>query len=331
MNAPQQKKQEEQKPVIIAQDNSLTTARYDFELIEKRCLYVIIQAVRAKYITPDPAPPKENLWGDMIVRLQPEDLEKCSLGERNVHNVYKCLSKLQGKQLYINNDDEWTVTSWITRATHKKKENYYEVKVDGSILPYLVQLAAKYTSYDLVVAISFKSTYTQRFYELCSQFKNKTGGVFFYTVEQIREMFQLVNKYHNTAALRIKVIDVARDEMKAQFDKGDCEIYFDYWVKEKKGKEVIAWYFKVYRRSDEKNQPTDYMLAKDAIKYIRETLTQFIKRDPKFISRVTTALNLNPDMAAPIADKIRKKILDYPTREIPPILRYVLRNDFDIS
>ena len=73
MNAPQQRKQEEQKPVIIAQDNSLTTARYDFELIEKRCLYVIIQAVRAKYITPDPAPPKENLWGDMIVRLQPED------------------------------------------------------------------------------------------------------------------------------------------------------------------------------------------------------------------------------------------------------------------
>lgn len=36
----------ENKPIMLAQANALTQARYDFNPIEKRCLYQIIREVR---------------------------------------------------------------------------------------------------------------------------------------------------------------------------------------------------------------------------------------------------------------------------------------------
>ena len=40
----------ENKPIMLAQANALTQARYDFNPIEKRCLYQIIREVRRLFI-----------------------------------------------------------------------------------------------------------------------------------------------------------------------------------------------------------------------------------------------------------------------------------------
>lgn len=40
----------ENRPVKIAQANQLSMARYDFSVIEKRCLYFVIKEVRKLFI-----------------------------------------------------------------------------------------------------------------------------------------------------------------------------------------------------------------------------------------------------------------------------------------
>ncbi len=47
---PMTNKEKKARDIILSQDNALTTARYKFDLIEKRALYSIIRNIRAQYI-----------------------------------------------------------------------------------------------------------------------------------------------------------------------------------------------------------------------------------------------------------------------------------------
>ena len=99
-------------------------------------------------------------------------------------------------------------------------------------MPYLVALAENFTSYDLTVAISLKSAYSQRFYEYCCQFKNRTNKTFFFSVDDLKKMMMLEDKkgYDNSSNFKTKVLDVAQKELKEAYDNGQSALYFDYQV-----------------------------------------------------------------------------------------------------
>jgi hypothetical protein len=58
------------KEIVIAQDNRLTTSRYELTLIEKRIFYYIIKEVRSKYNT------TTRLFDDLILNIRVSDLCK---------------------------------------------------------------------------------------------------------------------------------------------------------------------------------------------------------------------------------------------------------------
>lgn len=318
--------------------NPLIQARYDFDLIEKRCLYQIIKNVRKQYIESDTP---RTTFEDLTIHLTPDELNECMGGERKHSVVYKSLRKLQGRQIEINNDDEWCVTSWVIKARHDKKKDVYEVKVDSSILPYLVELAANFTTLELTAALSFKSVYSQRFYELCSQYRNRPGKSFFLTVKQIRGLFKLGDpdidekaKYADTGVLRAKVIDVAADEIKAAYNenKNLVDMWFDYRVKEtggRNGRTILSWYFFIHTRDDERQVDVQEVVKNRT--RINGILSAFFKRDKKFITRVLNSIDHNPNLAQPILEKLVKKMEGYDKEDMPGIIRYVLREDFGIK
>lgn len=330
--------EEDRLPVKISMSNPLIQARYDFDLIEKRCLYQIIKNVRKQYIESDTP---RTTFEDLTIHLTPDELNECMGGERKHSVVYKSLRKLQGRQIEINNDDEWCVTSWVIKARHDKKKDVYEVKVDSSILPYLVELAANFTTLELTAALSFKSVYSQRFYELCSQYRNRPGKSFFLTVKQIRGLFKLGDpdidekaKYADTGVLRAKVIDVAADEIKAAYNenKNLVDMWFDYRVKEtggRNGRTILSWYFFIHTRDDERQVDVQEVVKNRT--RINGILSAFFKRDKKFIARVLNSIDHNPNLAQPILEKLVKKMEGYDKEDMPGIIRYVLREDFGIK
>ena len=167
----------ENKPIMLAQANALTQARYDFNPIEKRCLYQIIREVRRLFI--DSNTGQRDLFNNMRVKLTPDLLAECS-DKSNIAKVYESLKRLRKRDVEIDNEDVWMNTGYVTMVKHDKRANIYEVEVSSEIMPYLVALAENFTSYDLTVAISLKSAYSQRFYEYCCQFKNRTNKTFFF-------------------------------------------------------------------------------------------------------------------------------------------------------
>jgi plasmid replication initiation protein len=320
------KKQEERAPILLAQANALTQAKYDFSVIEKRCLYQIIRQVRSQFIENDTG--QRDLFDNLIVKISPEMLAECS-DSSNITKVYQSLIKLNDRKIEVDNDNEWFVTQYINYAKHNKKANVYEVEVSRLIMPYLVQLAGSFTSYDLTVALSLQSQYSQRFYEFCCQYKNRPNKTFFLDVDRLREMLMLEDKYPNIAHLRIRVIDVAQKELKEAFDKGASDLWFDYRVKDTQGRKILSFFFEIYTK--ENLSSVDYNNAMQVISRIRDLIAPFFPRDTKFVSRVITAVQLNPSIGKDLLEKITIKINDYSRKDIPPVIRFILREDYGIK
>jgi hypothetical protein len=74
------------KEIVIAQDNRLTTSRYELTLIEKRIFYYIIKEVR--YNTG-----QRDLFDDLILNIRVSDLCKEVNQEDNKKENRKALEK----------------------------------------------------------------------------------------------------------------------------------------------------------------------------------------------------------------------------------------------
>lgn len=323
-NHNQEKMTEERKQVVLAQANALTQSRYDFNVIEKRCLYQIIREVRRLFI--DTHTGQRDLFDNMRITLTPQMLE--GLGDKK-KQVYDSLVRLRKRDVEIDTEDEWMNTGYVTMVKHDKKQDLYLVEVSSEIMPYLVALAENFTTYDLTVAISLKSAYSQRFYEYCSQYKNRSNKTFFFTVEQLRQMMMLEDKYPNIAHFKAKVLDVAQKELKELYDKGQCDLWFEYAIKDTDKRKILSYFFFVHTKDED--QSLNYQSISLCIQRITSILSSFFPRDKKFIKRVIQEVQLRPDIALELVEKLDKKVLDYDKTDIPPIIRFVLNSDYGIK
>src|SRR3712207_2045860 len=108
--------EETRTSLMLAQANALTQARYNFNVIEKRCLYQIIREVRKRFIETNTG--QKDLFDNMIITLTPNLLEE--LGGRK-QEVYESLIRLRKRDIEIDTEDVWMNTGYITMAEHDKK------------------------------------------------------------------------------------------------------------------------------------------------------------------------------------------------------------------
>ena len=312
------------KGIVLVQGNALTQSRYDFNVIEKRCLYQIIGEVRRLYIDSNSS---VDGFKNMRLLLTPKTLGE--LGARR-KEVFDSLSKLRKRDVDIKKGDIWVNTGFISVAKYDASEDVYEVEVSSEIMPYLVEFAENYTSYNLVVAISLKSIYSQRFYEFCCQYKNRPNRLFYFSIEDLREMMMLEDKYTNIAHFKQRVLDVAQKEIKDLYDKGECELWFEYKVKDKDKKKILSYYFIIHHREDT-NVGIDYKAVDDHIQRVSSILKAFFPRDKRYINRVIKKIQLRPDIAEELVAKLDKKVMNYEKEDIPPVIRHILKEDYQIK
>jgi hypothetical protein len=315
---------------LISQANDLTNAMSPLDLVQKRCFYLIVQQVRKEYVETDkPATKYEN----MTIHMTSETLARAR-DAKHVKEAFESLAELKKAYFKIFTEKYWLVVGIINYAKYDLKTKTYEVEVSKEILPYLVDLSRKYfTTYNLCVAISLRHVSSQRFYELCNQYKNKAGQRFFLNVDELRQMLLIVNKYESDYKMRVKVFDVAQKELKELYDKGECDLWFEYEPDEgsKVGKKYNRYWFTIHTNESEKNQSESIKQTQQQALYIYKVALSVFKRDKKFCQRIYTYMNMNPDKVQPIFDKVTRLEKDYKGTDLAKILRYVLNNDFEVK
>lgn len=311
---------------LIRQANKLTGARYDFSLIEKRCLYLVIREVRRLYVESNTG--ERTIFNDMFLRFKPSDLMR--LGDE-VKDVYNALRKLRHRDIEIENDKIWLSTSWITAAQHNKEENMYEVTVSRFIMPYLVELSKEYTELDLMAAIAMKSGYSQRFYEFICQYRNRSSEFMFFDIDHLRQVLKLEGKYRTYHEFKVRVINPAQKEIKELYDKSQSDIYFTVYKEEKEGKKVARLWIQIHTK--ERDQMNEYKKSVDF--YVSEVCGILYKylggKKKAFIENVKKSMLRYPEICEDILKKLERIVSTQEGTSIPRFIHFVMGDDFGIT
>ena len=310
----------------LRQANRLTTARYELNLIEKRVMYHIIREVRKRYVLNGSG--QKDLFDDLILKIKITDLAKEILDAKHIAEVKKGIISLRLRSFEYQNEhagdlelDEWMIVGFINYAEIKK--GVAEVQVSKKLLPYLVELTEQYTEYSLTVAMSLRSKWSQRIYEVCSQWRS--AGGFRISVKDLREQFLLEDKYTEYASLNKFVLQVAHKELKTLYDAGQCDLYFEY-SEEKNGRSVENLRFKVISR-DGLNAPNNVDLLRQILIILQELFeVTKKKKNADYIAKVISKLQKSPDLI-PHAHKRITEILASGISEPTRLIRFVLDED----
>ena len=315
--------------VILRQDNRITMARYELSLIEKRVMYFVLKEIRKQFVLSESG--QRDLFDDLVVKMESSKLTK-EVYSDNPARVKQALKSLRLRSFEFDNGEpedstkhHWFEVGFINWAEWNKDGGSVDVQISSKILPFYVELTSQYTEYSLVVAMSLKSKWSQRMYELCAQWRS--AGGFQVSIVELREMFKLENEYDRYGSFKKFVLDVAQKELKALYDKGECDLYFNYSEK-KEGRSVVALSFKIIKSNDQESvshQDIDYMLR-------TELHSMFdTKRQPKnltFVGELMTILRLNPDDLERCYKKLLYVRQNIPKEEEARYMRFVINEEF---
>ena len=265
--------------------NSIVDTPVMYGLIERRTLYFITREVKHKYVEKNLSVPDN--WKDLYFHLTDEDLGVIG-GEKNIPRTYEALSKLGQKFLPVsfkNEKGELVIgkVHWIDTFFFNEVTKMYDVRVSPEIMPYLIDISQSFTTFDLGTAMLLRSKYTQKMYELCSQFSGdfrfvesdaeQTGNVYKKRVlpirmDKLRRIFNLdevidprtkhtiiSTTYANFKNMRTNILDVAQSELYNLYLRHHSNIWFDYQPGPKKGRggKVSSVYIFIYTRDFPKN------------------------------------------------------------------------------
>lgn len=305
----------------ICQSNALTKSRYDFSRIQKNVIYKIIEKVRTQH--------QPTLFGDLIVQFGANDFAEIS-DKEHTERAKAALRDLRHKDIDIQDEQgNWLNVGFINYAQYLAKNRVFEVEVSKKIMPHLVELTNKFTQYSIVVAMSLKSKYSQRFYELACQYRNKKPAQFFIDIEELRDMFMLGSGYKLKTDIKKRIIDVAIAELKKAYEENNCDLWLDSWEVGKG--EKTRFYFNIHTRQ-QKEDLIDIKGLENQLVAIDRMIRAIFKKDKKFCKRIIDALTLEPNKIPLVLEKLTY-ILDKEVKknESPGALcRYALKHDFNI-
>lgn len=316
------------KSQILAQDNRITTARYELSAVEKRIMYILIAQIRNKFVLNDDG--QRDLFDDLVIKTTSTELLH-NLQETNTKRVKEALKSLRLRSFEWDNgvseDDpnhEWFEVGFINYGDWKRN-GIVEFQVSKKILPFFVELTKSFTEYSLIVAISLKSKWSQRFYELLCKWR--VAGGFNLTIPALRKQFILEDKYAEYGSLRSRVIDVAHKEIKKLYKEGKCDVYFEY-TEVKESRSVTALKVKVISRVDEnqlKDIDLDYLVRTDLYRIFK---TKEKPKNKKFVEEVMQVLRLDPEKLRHCYNKLENTIKKLPREEQSRLLRYIIKEDY---
>jgi plasmid replication initiation protein len=310
--------------VLLRQSNRFTTAKYELSLVEKRVYYFVIKEVRRLYVLEKIG--DTTLFNNLIIKIPLTKLSK-ELKYESKREVVKSLKSLRLREFeylegsYDDDSLDWFVCGFIDWARIKK--GVADIQISSELLPFLVALSEQYTEYSLTVAMSLRGIWSQRMYELCSQWRS--AGGFRISVKDLREQFMLEEKYDRYASFKERVLDSAHKELKALYDAGQSDLYFEY-TEEKNGRTVDNLRFKVVSK-DGINTPNSTDLLRKTVVLLQELFeVTKKKKNSEYISKVLTKLQSSPDLIVHAHKRITEILasgISEPTR----LIRFVLDED----
>lgn len=134
------------------------------------------------------------------------------------------IKSISDKSLWIELENgKETLLRWIEKPYIDERNGTIEIKLDEDMKPYLLQLKEKFTEYELIYTLNFKSKYSIRIYELLKSihFKKLSPYTQIYPIEKFQKIVD--SSYTDFKDFHTRVLKPAYKEINLYSD-----ISFDY-------------------------------------------------------------------------------------------------------
>ncbi len=195
----------------LIQSYIITTAKYNFSVYEKRIIYRIIENLQCilegkqlnqKYKI------DETVFGDYKFQIPVSAFLKDEY-DTNYKEVKKAFLSLRNKIIEYEDEKIWRPIGIVEKPKIDKYNSLITFELDRLIYSALLDFSKGYRKLELKTAMQFDSVYAMRFYELMSGQKTPLC----YSIDQLKEMFQIVDKYDRVNDLKKYVLDIAKREL----------------------------------------------------------------------------------------------------------------------
>ena len=216
----------------LIQSYILTTAKYDYSVYEKRILYRLVelfQGLIQNQKLKDKIVIEQDNQNTSIVSM-PIKLFLQNETDTNHIRIKSALKNLAKKFFEYEDENDWELISVISEPKIKKNTEIATFRINPKIVEAFLDFSKGFKKYELKVAMEFESVYTMRFYELLSNQKKPIN----YTIESLKEIFCIVDKYKETKDFFKRVVEPAKKEL----DK--CSPYTFHYEKIKTGRKITG-------------------------------------------------------------------------------------------
>lgn len=234
---------------LAIQSYIFTTAKYDFSRYEKRIMYRLIELaqdeLRGVLIRDNMHKIKPTLFGREITMPVRDILN--GEEDKNHSKAKKAFKSLATKGVEYEDEKIWSFTNIITSPKITKGTMAMATFfVYDAIWQCLLDFSKGYRKYELITAMSFKSVYSMRMYELMSGQKNPIPIKGYLSFEDLKQRFGVTDKYKSVGHFKDKVLNVAKKEL------DEKSPYSFTYKEEMEGRKIVGFkFFPIYQPEKE--------------------------------------------------------------------------------
>lgn len=292
----------------VLQSYILTTAKYDFNVYEKRILYRLVEIAQSEIsglnFPKDCRKIQHDLFGFVDITL-PISSVLANEEDNNHMKVKKALLSLQKKTVIYEDDKIWESLNIIAFTKIRKYNSSVSFTIHPKIWDCILNFSKGFRKFELKTTMQFESVYAMRFYELLSGQERPLS----FEISTLKEMLQVQDKYSRINDFFRKVIETAKKEL----DK-HSPFSFEYKINKlgRKFHSITFFPVKIIANRDLKIEQHDlekqlsprWILEPQVLKYLKEEY----KFQPKEINQwyeLFKTAQQNLDLLNFIAEKKR--------------------------
>lgn len=231
------------RDISVTQSNRLIESAHTLTLNEKR----LVLAAAAKL---DPRKPSPS--GGYLSVTGEEFADVFGVDTRNAYTLLEeAAERLFARKVRMIHTDRVEEFRWVFHVKYWHGKGRVDLGFSPNVLPYLTVINREFTTYQLRQVGSLPSFYSIRIYELLAQFKH--SGQRTISLDRLREILELREKYADVKNFRVRVLEPALREIN---QRTDLKII---WALERAGRKVTGVRFTI-----EENQQQQLDLAAKA-------------------------------------------------------------------
>lgn len=235
--------------IVVSKANDLIKAHYKMTLVEHRLFNIAIAKIRSNNITTN------NNIPIFISASEYSDLysDTIDAGYKALRTAIDTLFERQFTLEREVSDNKKHVRTYrfIQMKGYLEGEAKIELQFSNDILPFISQLANRFTQIDLIHTIDLSSQYANRLYELLKEVQNYKEQKLYLDLDDLRSRFGITDKYKTMSNLKDNVIDIAVRQIN---ESKACDIYALNYTNKKSGKKIIGFEFTYRIKKNNKPQ-----------------------------------------------------------------------------